>query len=85
MSRYAVPSIIAAVIIFVSILYVTQESPSGISDSPQIAEDTNFGMSLNTTVLPSDIVITNDLEYYIDENGTKHYSMFASDSPVIEE
>ncbi len=82
MSRYIVPGIIGIIIIFISVLYVTQEPPSGLSDSPQIIDDTSLGMSLNTTVSPSDVVTIDDLEYYIDEDGTKHYSISASDSPV---
>lgn len=82
MSKYVVPSIIAVIIIFISVLYISQEPPSGLSDSPQITDNTSLGMSLNTTVSPSDVVITNDVKYYIDEDGTKHYSMSASDSPV---
>lgn len=85
MNRYVIPGIVIIAIIAVSALYLSQESPSGLADSPQITEDTSIAVSLssNTTILPSDTAVTNDMEHIVDEDGTRHYSLSASDSPVL--
>ncbi len=82
MSRYVVPGIVIIAIIAISALYLSQESPGGLADSPQIIEDVDFSLSLNNTVSPLETISIDSVEYFIDEEGTKHYSLTASDSPM---
>ena len=85
LNRYVIPGIVIIIIVAVSALYLSQESTGGLSDSPQITEDTSIALSLssNTTISPSDTAVTNDMEHIVDEDGTRHYSLSASDSPAL--
>ena len=82
--------IVIAVIVSISILatsqnYQTNTQPS-ISDNP--ATDDMAGMNLNSNV---DSPTLNDsspqegAEFWTDEDGNKHYTITARDSPTLEE
>jgi len=57
--------------------------PTQVIDEPQLQED----VSVDEEVLEEIVLIKNDngADYWIDENGTKHFVLSATDSPVLGE
>ncbi len=68
---------------------ITDESKIGIGDepqSPQISDEASIEASLNVGESPtiSDTVeVEAEGEYYVDENGTKHYVIEVGDKPTL--
>jgi len=53
-----------------------------ISDTPKIVEDVEVSVNESPTSEKEDFQ-NNDLEFYIDEDGVKHYVISASDTPKV--
>ena len=68
---------------------ITDESKIGVGDepqSPQISDEGSIEAGLNVSESPA-ISDTGEVEaegeYYVDENGTKHYVIEVGDSPTL--
>ena len=80
-------SAIAAIILLVAILPI---KPSNIApemgDSVEIKEETKVELGLDVSESPEfsdETSLDSEAEFYIDENGIKHYVIEAEDSPII--
>ena len=81
---------IAIVILVVIIVPGNQESdsdvviPSQVIDEPQLQEDVTVGTEVVEESSPEEIVLIKNEDgpdYWIDENGVKHFVLSAIDSP----
>jgi len=80
-------SAIAAIILLVVILPV---NPSDVapemSDQVEIKEETTVELGLDVSESPEfseETSLEGETEFYIDENGVKHYVIEVEDSPII--
>ena len=86
----AVVAGIAAVILLVVLLPIKAgDVPPPIIDTTDVVDDAAIEKESRLTDTPevSDTAVTEndeDLEYYIDENGTKHYRLEVRDAPTFE-
>ncbi len=57
--------------------------PPQVIDEPQLQED----VSVDTEVVEEIVLIKNEngADYWIDENGTKHFVLSATDAPILGE
>ncbi len=70
---------------------ISDESNIGIGDepeNPQISDEGSIEASLNVGESPvisdtGEVEAGEEGEYYVDENGTKHYIIKAEDSPTL--
>jgi len=68
---------------------INDESTIGIGDepqTPQISDEGSIEASLNvgeTPTISDTAEVEAEGEYYVDENGTKHYVIKAEDSPTL--
>jgi len=85
---------IAVVILVVIISPINQEGsdsvviPPVVIDEPTIVEDITIDTEVEEESSPEEIVLIkndNGADYWIDENGTKHFVLSATDSPVLGE
>jgi len=81
---------IAAVILIVVLLPIKAgDVPPAIIDTADVVDDAAIEKESRVTDTPdvSDTAITEndeELDYYIDENGTKHYRLEVRDVPTFE-
>ena len=85
----AVVAGIIAVILLVVLLPKAEDVPPPIIDSTDVVDDTSMEKESRVTDTPdvSDTTVTEndeELDYYIDENGTKHYRLEVRDVPTFE-
>ncbi len=85
----AVVAGIIAVILLVVLLPKAEDVPPPIIDSIDVVDDTSIEKESRVTDTPdvSDTAVTEndeELDYYIDENGTKHYRLEVRDAPTFE-
>ena len=85
----AVVAGIIAVILLVVLLPKAGDVPPPIIDSTDVVDDTSMEKESRVTDTPdvSDTAVTEndeELDYYIDENGTKHYRLEVRDVPTFE-
>ena len=85
----AVVAGIIAVILLVALLPKVGDVPPPIIDTADVVDDAVIEKESSATDTPdvSDTaVIENDeeVDYYIDENGTKHYRLVVRDAPTFE-
>ena len=85
----AVVAGIIAVILLVVLLPKAEDVPPPIIDSTDVVDDTFMEKESRVTDTPdvSDTAVTEndeELDYYIDENGTKHYRLEVRDVPTFE-
>ncbi len=80
-------SAIAAIILLVAILPV---KPSDVipemTDRVQIHDETTVELGLDVSESPEfseETSLDSEAEFYIDENGVKHYVIEVEDSPII--
>jgi len=85
---------IAVVILVVIISSSNQEGsdsvviPPVVIDEPAITEDITIDTEVEEESSPEEFVLIkndNGADYWIDENGTKHFVLSATDSPVLGE
>ncbi len=70
---------------------INDESKIGIGDepqTPQISDKGSIEASLNVGETPTisdtgEVEVEEEGEYYVDENGTKHYVIEVGDSPTL--
>ncbi len=70
---------------------ISDESNIGIGDepqTPQISDEGSIEASLNVGELPTisdtgKVEVEEEGEYYVDENGTKHYVIEVGDAPML--
>jgi len=70
---------------------INDESNIGIGDepqNPQISDEGSIEASLNVGESPTisdtgEVEVEEEGEYYVDENGTKHYVIKAEDKPTL--
>ncbi len=70
---------------------INDESKIGIGDepqTPQISDEGSIEASLNVGESPTisdtgKVEVEEEGEYYVDENGTKHYVIKAEDAPTL--
>ncbi len=70
---------------------ISDESKVGVGDepqSPQISDEGSVEASLNVGESPvisdtAEVEVEEEGEYYVDENGTKHYVIKAEDAPTL--
>jgi len=70
---------------------ITDESKIGVGDepqSPQISDEGSVEAGLNVDEAPAvsdtgEVEVEEEGEYYVDENGTKHYVIKAEDKPTL--
>jgi len=70
---------------------ISDESKIGIGDepqTPQISDEGSIEASLNVGESPTisdtaEVEVEEESEYYVDENGTKHYIIEVGDSPTL--
>ncbi len=70
---------------------ITDESKIGVGakpQSPQISDEGSIDAGLNVGESPEisdtgEVEAEEESEYYVDENGTKHYIIKAEDSPTL--
>jgi glucan-binding YG repeat protein len=82
--------IIIAVIVSISILAITQNYqksiPPAISDNPETDDAVNVNLDSNAdSPTISDSSPQQEQNFWIDENGTRHYTIEATDSPQLED
>lgn len=80
---------IIAVILLVVLLPKAEDVPPSIIDSTDVVDDASIEKESRVTDTPdvSDTTVTEndeELDYYIDENGTKHYRLVVRDVPTFE-
>ena len=82
-------SAIAAIILLVAILPL---KPSDVipemTDRVQIHDETTVELGLDVSESPEfseETSFEGETEFYIDENGVKHYVIEAEDSPIIDD
>jgi len=80
---------IGVIILFVLFPIKDSEVPSSIIDSTNVVDDATIEKESQVTDVPnlSDSVMTEndeELDFYIDENGTKHYRLEVRDVPMFE-
>ena len=85
----AVVAVIMAVILLVVLLPKAEDVPPPIIDRTDVVDDTSMEKESRVTDTPdvSDTTVTEndeELDYYIDENGTKHYRLEVRDVPTFE-
>ncbi len=85
----AVVAGIMAVILLVVLLPKAEDVPPPIIDRTDVVDDTSMEKESRVTDTPdvSDTTVTEndeELDYYIDENGTKHYRLEVRDVPTFE-
>jgi len=85
----AVVAGIMAVILLVVLLPKAEDVPPPIIDRTDVVDDTSMEKESRVTDTPdvSDTAVTEndeELDYYIDENGTKHYRLEVRDVPTFE-
>ena len=70
---------------------INDESKVGVGDepqSPQISDEGSIEASLNVGEIPTisdtgKVEVEEESEYYVDENGTKHYVIEVGDKPTL--
>ncbi len=70
---------------------INDESMVGVGDepqSPQISDEASIEASLNVGETPTisdtgEVEVEEEGEYYVDENGTKHYVIEVGDKPTL--
>jgi len=70
---------------------INDESNVGVGDepqTPQISDEGSIEAGLNVGESPEisdtgEVEAGEEVEYYVDENGTKHYVIKAEDSPTL--
>jgi len=70
---------------------ISDESKIGVGDepqSPQISDEGSIEAGLNVGEAPvisdtAEVEVEEEAEYYVDENGTKHYVIEVGDSPTL--
>jgi len=85
----AVVAGIIAVILLVVLLPKAEDVPPPIIDSTDVVDDISMEKESRVTDTPdvSDTAVTEndeELDYYVDENGTKHYRLEVRDVPTLE-
>ena len=85
----AVVAGIMAVILLVVLLPKAEDVPPPIIDRTDVVDDTSIEKESRVTDTPdvSDTAVTEndeELDFYIDENGTKHYRLEVRDVPTFE-
>ena len=81
---------IAVVILIVVLLPIKPgDIPPGIVDDVQLIDDASLEKETSVEDTPkvtdaADIQQENEVDFYIDENGTKHYIIDVKDVPAIE-
>jgi len=81
---------IAAVILIAVLLPIKPgDIPPGIVDDVQLIDDASLEKETSVEDTPkvtdaADIQQENEVDFYIDENGTKHYIIDVKDVPAIE-
>ena len=80
-------SAIAAIMWRVAILPVNPtDIPPVMTDRVQINDETTVELGLDVSESPEfreGVSLDGEAEFYIDENGVKHYAIEAEDSPII--
>ena len=80
-----VGGIIAVLFVMIALPTKPSDVPPGIQDSVEISD--NAEMVINSESSPiiedSGIVANEGIEFYIDENGTKHYQLSVIDKPDL--
>ncbi len=70
---------------------INDEAKVGVSNepqSPQISDEGSIEASLNVGETPvisdtAEVEVEEEAEYYVDENGTKHYVIEVGDAPTL--
>ena len=70
---------------------INDESKIGVGDepqSPQISDEGSIDAGLNVGEAPvisdtAEVEVEEESEYYVDENGTKHYIIEVGDAPML--
>jgi len=84
-----VAGIIAVILLVVLLPIKSDDVPPPIIDTADVADDAAIEKESRITDTPdiSDTAVTEndeELDYYIDENGTKHYILDVRDVPTFE-
>jgi len=84
-----VAGIIAVILLVVLLPIKSDDVPPPIIDTADVVDDAAIEKESRVTDTPdiSDTAVTEndeELDYYIDENGTKHYILDVRDAPTFE-
>ena len=83
-SKYVIYGVLVSISISAIVLYVYPTSDGGIYDSPEINEQAQITIPATTSpTIADDSRSSVSGDYYVDSDGSKHYTLSAADSPVI--
>ena len=91
MNKKGASIIIGAAIIILVVIFAPLKPgdvPPVIEESILIDDNAQVGLQLDTEpvqITDNAIVVTEDVNYFVDENGTKHYFLEAIDKPITDD